>query len=82
MLLEQVKSILRDALQLSSRADGFNEKTPLLGSLAEFDSMAVVAVLTLVEERFGVTIHDDEISADVFETVGSLMTFVEEQVGS
>ena len=52
-LLEQIKSVLRDSLQLGSRVDAFTPATRLLGSLPEFDSMAVVAVLTLIEERFG-----------------------------
>ncbi len=80
MVLEQIKLILRDALQLGSRADAFRAESPLLGGLPEFDSMAVVAVLTLVEERFDIMIDDDEISAHIFETVGSLSAFVEEKI--
>jgi acyl carrier protein len=78
-LLDQSKSVLKDALQLGNRADGFTLSTPLLGSLPEFDSMAVVAVLTLIEERFGIMINDDEINADIFSTVGSLAAFVQEK---
>ena len=50
--------------------------SPLLGAVPEFDSMAVVTVLTMVEEEFGIEIQDDEVSADIFETVGSLADFV------
>jgi len=39
--------------------------------------MAVVHVLTAVEEQFGLTVEDDEISADTFSTLGSLADFVE-----
>ena len=81
-LLEQIKSVLRDSLQLGSRVDAFTPTTRLLGSLPEFDSMAVVAVLTLIEERFGVMIDDDDISADTFETVGTLTAYVQEKVDS
>jgi acyl carrier protein len=81
-LLEQIKSVLRDSLQLGSRVDAFTADTRLLGSLPEFDSMAVVAVLTLIEERFGVMIDDDDISADTFETVGTLAAYVQEKVDS
>lgn len=49
----------------------------MLGGIPEFDSMAVVAVITSIEEEFGITIDDDELSASVFETVGSLSRFVE-----
>lgn len=74
--LENVVQILAGTLQLGERAEGMNSSTPLLGSIAEFDSMAVVAVLTAVEEQYGFEIEDDEISADVFETVGSLVSFI------
>ena len=49
----------------------------LLGAIPEFDSMAVVTVLTMIEDEFGLTVEDDEVSADVFETLGTLATFVE-----
>ncbi len=74
--LENVIQILAATLQLGERAEVMNSSTPLLGSIAEFDSMAVVTVLTAVEEQYGFEIEDDEISADVFETVGSLASFI------
>ena len=74
--LENVKRILAATLQLGERAKAMNSSTPLLGNIAEFDSMAVVAVLTAIEEQYGFDIEDDEISADVFESVGSLVSFI------
>ncbi len=44
--------------------------------MPEFDSMAVVAVVTAIEDEFGIVIDDDELSAEVFATVGSLSDFV------
>ena len=38
--------------------------------------MAVVTVVTGLEERFGFVADDDELDADVFRTVGSLAEFV------
>lgn len=75
--LDDVKSILRDTLQLGERADALTADTALLGSLPELDSMAVVAVITGIEEAFGIVVEDDEISAETFETVGSLCAFVD-----
>lgn len=74
--LENIKRILAATLQLGERAELMDSSTPLLGSIAEFDSMAVVTVLTAIEEQYGIEIEDDEISADVFETVGSLVSFI------
>jgi len=74
--LSRLKKILRDTLNLGDRAEKLTADTPLLGGLPEFDSMAVVTVVTMIEDELGVTIEDDELSADVFATVGSLAEFV------
>ena len=52
----------------------------LLGAIPEFDSQAVVAILTAIEEQLGVVIEDDEITAEVFETVGTLVAFLEQKI--
>ena len=69
--------ILRDALQLGPRAETLTPSTRLLGGIPEFDSMAVVTVLTMIEEEFGITVADDEVSADSFETLEALVAFVD-----
>lgn len=73
----EVKTLLSRSLQLGPRADALTPASPLLGALPELDSMAVVAILSALEEHFGFTIDDDEISADTFATLGSLIGFVE-----
>lgn len=74
--LNPVKKILRDTLNLGPRADRLTADSPLLGSLPEFDSMAVVSVVAALEDEFGISVDDDELSADIFATVGSLTQFV------
>jgi acyl carrier protein len=75
-VLEDLKEIIGDTLGLGERARNLQASSGLLGEIPEFDSMAVVSVLTAVEEHFGVQIDDDEVSAEVFESVGSLARFV------
>ncbi|PTR09423.1 acyl carrier protein [Nitrosospira sp. Nsp5] len=77
--LEEVKNILSDVLSLGERKNSLKEDSILLGSLPELDSMAVVNVITALEEHFGITVDDDEISASTFETLGSLTRFVEQK---
>ena len=76
-MLEEVRSILADSLQLADRAANFTVDTPLLGSLPELDSFAVVTVVTALEDHYDFIVDDDEISADTFATLGSLIEFVE-----
>jgi acyl carrier protein len=71
--LEEVRLIVGDVLELGPRTAQLRRDTPLLGNLPELDSMAVVSVLSALEEHFGITIHDDEVSAEAFETLGSLI---------
>lgn len=79
-VLDQVKTLLNDVLQLNGRASAWNESTPLLGNVPELDSMAVVSVITALEDDLGLSIADDEINADVFATVGTLTRFVEQKL--
>lgn len=77
MIESQVKQILVDTLNLGGRVAGMTATTPLLGALPELDSMAVVALIGKLEERFDIAVMDDEITADTFATLGSLVQFVE-----
>ncbi len=76
MLNAQLGQILKSVLGVDVLRDGEDANVPLLGAVPEFDSMAVVAVLTSIEDAFGIIVEDDEIDASVFETVGALADFV------
>ena len=77
MLEQDVLRLMDEVLGLNGRARTFTAETPLLGALPELDSMAVVGLLTALEERFGVTISDDEIDGSLFASVGSFTRFVQ-----
>lgn len=76
MYLEDVKQILSDVLALGDQGAALNAQSPLLGSIPELDSMAVVNLITALEDHFGITVEDDDISAATFDTLGSLADFV------
>lgn len=78
---KEVLAILDEVLSLHGRAEAFDLGTPLLGALPELDSMAVVGVINMLEERFGFVVEDDEIDGSSFESVGSLVGFVEGKLG-
>ena len=80
--LNDVKTVLAQSLQLGARADTLTADSPLLGALPELDSMAVVLILTSLEEHFGFTVEDDEISADTFATLGTLTAFAEQKISA
>ena len=72
----EVRSVVAKTIGIESRAESLAPETPLAG-LPEFDSMAVLDVMLALEERFGITIDDDEVTGDLFETLGTLAAFVE-----
>jgi acyl carrier protein len=76
MYLNEVKTILIDVLGLGEAGRRLDADSPLLGSLPELDSMAVVSLIGALEEHFDIAIADDDISASTFDTLGSLAAFV------
>jgi acyl carrier protein len=82
MYLEDVKNILGDVLSLGAAKDALTEQSALLGSIPELDSMAVLSLITALEEHFGIVVEDDEISASTFETLGSLSNFVQQKLAA
>jgi acyl carrier protein len=75
--LEAVKAIVVETLGLGDRAQSLDASSGLLGSMPELDSMAVVVLITEIGERFGIEVDTAGICADSFETLGTLVDFVE-----
>ncbi len=78
-MFDHVKTVLGEALQIEDRTLEMTRGTLLLGNLPELDSMAVVTVLTALEDNFGFIIDDDDLVSDAFLTLGSLVSFVEDK---
>ena len=75
--LPAVRALLTQTLHLGERGAALTAQTALLGSLPELDSMAVATILTALEDRFDIIIDDDDVSAETFETLGSLAAFID-----
>lgn len=72
----KLRQILEEVLGLKpGQVDGFTADTGLFGELPELDSMAVAGLLTEMEDRLDITIDEDEIDGEIFETYGSLLKF-------
>lgn len=80
MVLDDVRKVVGSVLQIGSRAQSMSASAPLLGAIPELDSMAVVSLITALEEHFGITVADDEIGASTFETLDSLAQFIERKL--
>ena len=78
--LAAVKAVVVDVLGVEGRADQFDATTPLLGSVPELDSMAVAELIVELEHKFDVIVDDGDITAETFETLGSLAAFVDSKL--
>lgn len=79
-VLKEVARLLDDVLSLGGRSAGFTRQTALMGAVPELDSMAVVSLITAMEERLGILVDDDDINGDTFASVGSLADFVADKL--
>lgn len=79
---KQVLSVLDEVLSLGGRSSSFGRETRLLGAIPELDSMAVVSLLASLEQHFGIVVDDDDIDAQTFATVGSLVDFVDAKMAA
>ena len=73
---QEVLRVLNEVLSLDGRTVSFTRDTPLLGAIPELDSMAVVSLITTLEEQLGLVVNDDDIDGSTFASVGSLCDFV------
>lgn len=71
-----------EALSLGDRAYELKPDSQLLGALPELDSQAVLNVLMAIEEQFGITVEDDEVDAQVFETMDGLIHLVSKKLNT
>ena len=80
VVAETVRATLVDILGLDeARVAAFDEQTALFGALPELDSMAVATLLTELEDRLGITIDDDEVDVEMFESFGALVRFARDK---
>lgn len=75
--IQRLRTIIKNALQIGDRADALRSDSRLMDSIPEFDSMAAVTILGLIEDEFDIRVDDDEVGAELFETLGSLTAYVE-----
>ena len=75
-ILDSVRKILDSELNLNGKGLAFTEDTKLRGTLPQLDSMAIVSVITALEDQLGFEFPEDQLDGAVFESVGSLVDCV------
>jgi acyl carrier protein len=70
-------NVVCSCLQLDPEEAQLDVNTPLLGGLPDFNSLTIATVIESIEEQLDCTIEDEELTGELFETVGTLAQFVE-----
>jgi acyl carrier protein len=82
VILDDVTGVIVRTLGIENRAATLTASTPLFGAMPELDSLAVLELVTRLESTFSIAIDDEDITGEVFETVGSLAEFIQQSVAA
>ena len=75
---ENVKAIIINSVGGDINNEDLTMKFQLVGNL--LDSMSVTNLIIGLEEYFGVIFNEDELSEEIFQSVGSLIGFLEKKI--
>ena len=73
----RVERLMRRDLKLGGDIE-INENTPFFGSNADIDSLDILLLLGSIEKEFGLRIPSEAIGREVFQNVGTLVGYVEQ----
>jgi acyl carrier protein len=57
-----------------------SSSTPLLGRGVGLDSVETMALVLSIEEEFGISVPDTDMTATLFETIGTLARYIAEKL--
>jgi len=81
-LFLEVKQLLVAGLRLDRLASDIPDDSPIFGDGLGLDSIDALELVVLVEDRFRVSIPDEEVGKRAFASVRSLVDFISEENGS
>ena len=75
---EMIKELLAETIEDDSAKRSWNSDTDIINEIG-IDSLQLVRFLLAVENRLGISLNYEEMSFDIFSSIGSLAKFLEEQ---
>jgi len=63
---------------LYGRSEALSDDVPLMGNV--IDSTGVIELISFVQERFSISVEDEEVMADNFGSVRNIVAFVEKKL--
>jgi acyl carrier protein len=75
-LLAEVKELLVTGLRLQMPVADIREDAPIFGEGLGLDSIDALELVVLVEDRFRLSIPDEEVGREAFASVNALVDFI------
>jgi acyl carrier protein len=75
--IEQLRKLVAERLDVNRKLEEIGADVPLLGGGLGLDSLAVVELVTLTEECFGIEFGEDELNMDSFASLRALAKVVD-----
>lgn len=76
MLLAEVKGLLATGLRLDIPPSDIQDDSPIFGEGLGLDSIDALELVVLVEDKFHVSIPDEEVGKRAFASVRALVDFI------
>jgi acyl carrier protein len=76
-VIQQIKLLLVEDMQIGVRPEDIPEDYSLLESGLALDSILIAELITRIEDRFGIQFDDRELEPDLFNNLSRLAAFVE-----
>lgn len=73
----ELKSLLAHTLGMSEVPPSWTDDMPLFGNIPDLDSMAIVGLITAIEEHFAVEFVNEDMTMDTFANLANLAAIVQ-----
>lgn len=75
--IEQLRRLVAEQLDVNRTLEEVVADAPLLGGGLNLDSLALVALVSLTEQHFGIEFGEDELNMDAFASLRSLAEVID-----
>ena len=79
-IMNQLKEIIVNKLDINVDYEDIDENASLYEDGLGLDSIAIVDLIVSIEKKFSITIDDDELNADMFKSLNTLVDFIRTKI--
>lgn len=79
-VLESVKRIILDDLDVNLTYEDLDDTAPLFEDGLALDSVILVELISFIEKRFNIELRDDTLNMDTFRNLQSLAKVIQDQI--